>query len=64
MADYLGALEESPQDGNRNPIDRVERTLNQMKSILAKPPQFLLCILLERKNSDLYGDFIISCVKE
>nr|AJP06231.1 AGO5 [Pinus tabuliformis] len=55
MADCLGVLEEGPQDRNRNPVDRVERMLNQMKSRLPKPPHFLLCILPERKNSDLYG---------
>jgi eukaryotic translation initiation factor 2C len=55
MANSLGIVEESPQDRNRNPVDRVERMLNQMKSRLPKSPQFLLCILPERKTSDLYG---------
>lgn len=55
MASCLGIVEESQQDKNRNPVDRVERMLNQMKSRLPKPPQFLLCILPERKTSDLYG---------
>ena len=47
MADYLGVLEENPQDRNRNPIVRVERMLGQMKSRLPKLTQFLLCVLPE-----------------
>ena len=59
MIDYLGVLEESPQDINNNPFDKVERMLSQMKSRLLRPPQFSLCILPERKNNDLYGDCVI-----
>ena len=59
MGDYLGVLEESPQDKNKNLVDRVERMLSQMKSRLPRPPQFLLCILPKRKNIDLYGDCVI-----
>ena len=59
MVDYLGVLEESPQDINKNPFDKVERMLSQMKSRLPRPPEFLLCILRERKNSGLYGDCVI-----
>lgn len=62
MADCLRVLEESLQDRNRNPVDRVERMLSQMKCRHPKMPHFLLCILPERKNSDLYGDCVIFCV--
>ena len=59
MGDYLGVLEESPQDRNKNLVDRVERMLSQMKSRLPRPPQFLLYIFRERKNIDLYVDCVI-----
>ncbi|XP_009801790.1 protein argonaute 4A-like [Nicotiana sylvestris] len=48
-------FEENPQF-RRNPAPvRVEKMLEAVKSKLPSPPQFLLCILPERKNSDLYG---------
>nr|GMD40226.1 protein argonaute 4A-like [Ipomoea batatas] len=34
---------------------RVEKMIEMLKSKLPSPPQFLLCVLPERKNSDLYG---------
>nr|AJA90771.1 Argonaute 4 [Ginkgo biloba] len=55
MSTCGGVLEEPPNGRNLNPIDRVERMLEQMKAKLPNPPEFLLCILPERKTSDLYG---------
>ncbi|XP_049404367.1 protein argonaute 4A-like [Solanum stenotomum] len=47
---------EENQQYRRNPAPvRVEKMLEELKSKLPAPPQFLLCILPERKNSDLYG---------
>ncbi|KAH9303923.1 hypothetical protein KI387_008327, partial [Taxus chinensis] len=46
---------ENPRDVRANPVDRVDRMLNQMKSKLSQPPDFLLCLLPERKTSELYG---------
>ncbi|XP_059312360.1 protein argonaute 4A-like [Lycium ferocissimum] len=47
---------EENQQFRRNPAPvRVEKMLEALKSKLPAPPQFLLCILPERKNSDLYG---------
>ncbi|XP_059653733.1 protein argonaute 4A-like isoform X2 [Cornus florida] len=34
---------------------RVEKMLDVIKSKLPGPPQFLLCILSDRKNSEIYG---------
>ncbi|CAH2070229.1 unnamed protein product [Thlaspi arvense] len=34
---------------------RVEKMFEQMTPILSKDPNFILCILSERKNSDVYG---------
>ena len=36
---------------------RVEDMFEQVKSKLPGAPKFLLCILAERKNSDVYGWF-------
>nr|DAD43168.1 TPA_asm: hypothetical protein HUJ06_001398 [Nelumbo nucifera] len=44
------------RDSKRIPSPlRVERMFEQIKSKLPGQPQFLLCILPERKNSDIYG---------
>lgn len=37
---------------------RVEDMFEQIKSKLPGAPRFLLCLLPERKNSDIYGFFI------
>lgn len=34
---------------------RVEKMFEEVQSKLPGQPQFLLCLLPERKNSDLYG---------
>ncbi|KAJ6989099.1 protein argonaute 4A-like [Populus alba x Populus x berolinensis] len=48
-------FEESPQFRRESAPVRVERMFEAIKSKLPGPPQFLLCILPERKNSDIYG---------
>ncbi|KAA8514775.1 hypothetical protein F0562_017954 [Nyssa sinensis] len=48
-------FEENPRF-RRNPAPvRVERMFEIIKSKLPGPPQFFLCILSEKKNSDIYG---------
>lgn len=37
---------------------RVEDMFEQIKSKLPGAPRFLLCLLPERKNSDIYGLFL------
>ncbi|CAN4111345.1 unnamed protein product [Withania somnifera] len=47
---------EENQQFRRNPAPvRVEKMLQELRSKITTPPQFLLCVLPERKNSDLYG---------
>lgn len=38
---------------------RVEKMFEEVQSKLPGQPQFLLCLLPERKNSDLYGKVLI-----
>ncbi|CAI9277601.1 unnamed protein product [Lactuca saligna] len=49
------AFEESPQNRRAPPLVRVEKMFEMIMSKLPGAPQFLLCLLPERKNSDLYG---------
>ncbi|KAG6605852.1 Protein argonaute 4, partial [Cucurbita argyrosperma subsp. sororia] len=48
-------FEESPQFRRAPPMVRVEKMFEEVQSKLPGQPQFLLCLLPERKNSDLYG---------
>ncbi|KAL3509941.1 hypothetical protein ACH5RR_029342 [Cinchona calisaya] len=48
-------IEEDPQNRRLSPSIRVEKMFEQIMSKLPGPPQFLLCVLPERKNSDIYG---------
>ncbi|KAL1204266.1 Protein argonaute 9 [Cardamine amara subsp. amara] len=48
-------FEEKPQFRNLSANMRVEKMFELIQSKLPGPPQFLLCILSERKNSDVYG---------
>ncbi|KAJ6829192.1 protein argonaute 16-like [Iris pallida] len=50
------ALIEEDRRWNRSgPVVRVEKMFEQVMGSLPGPPQFLLCVLPERKNSDIYG---------
>ncbi|KAI7983451.1 Protein argonaute 4 [Camellia lanceoleosa] len=48
-------FEENAQNRRAPPLVRVEKMFEQIQSKLPGAPQFLLCLLPERKNSDLYG---------
>ncbi|RWR75814.1 protein argonaute 4 [Cinnamomum micranthum f. kanehirae] len=48
-------FEENPQMRRAPPTVRVEKMFELIKSRLPGAPHFLLCLLPERKNSDLYG---------
>lgn len=48
-------LEEDPQNRRFSSSIRVERMFDLIIAKLPNPPQLLLCVLPERKNSDLYG---------
>ncbi|KAM7497011.1 hypothetical protein LguiA_021425 [Lonicera macranthoides] len=48
-------FEENPANRRAPPLVRVEKMFEDIQSKLPGAPQFLLCILPERKNSLLYG---------
>lgn len=48
-------FQENPQNRRAPPMARVEKMFEDIQSKLPGAPQFLLCLLPERKNSDLYG---------
>uniref|UniRef100_A0A2N9FLS5 Piwi domain-containing protein n=1 Tax=Fagus sylvatica TaxID=28930 RepID=A0A2N9FLS5_FAGSY len=57
-------FQENPQTRRAPPMVRVEKMLEDMQSKLPGAPQFLLCLLPERKNSDLYGPWKRKCLAE
>ncbi|CAL5342360.1 unnamed protein product [Camellia sinensis] len=48
-------IEEDPQYTTSSPLVRVEKMFELITAKLPRPPEFLLCVLAERKNSDIYG---------
>ncbi|KAK1280073.1 Protein argonaute 4B [Acorus gramineus] len=48
-------FEESPQMRRAPPVARVDDMFEQIKTKLPGAPTFLLCLLPERKNCDIYG---------
>ncbi|KAL9274009.1 argonaute 4B-like protein, partial [Drosera capensis] len=48
-------FEENPQVRRAPPLVRVEKMFEQIQEKLPGAPQFLLCLLPERKNCDVYG---------
>ncbi|KAL1817283.1 hypothetical protein DCAR_0521706 [Daucus carota subsp. sativus] len=55
IARPFDVFEENPQHRRAPPLVRVEKMFESMMSKLPGAPQFLLCLLPERKNSLLYG---------
>ncbi|CAD5168573.1 unnamed protein product, partial [Musa acuminata subsp. malaccensis] len=48
-------FEEDREWVRSDPVVRVEKMFEKIKANLPEHPQFLLCVLPERKNSDIYG---------
>ncbi|XP_022866891.1 protein argonaute 4-like isoform X1 [Olea europaea var. sylvestris] len=48
-------FEENPQFRRAPPLVRVEKMFEEIQSKLPGAPKFLLCLLPERKNCDIYG---------
>lgn len=48
-------IEEEHQYRRAGPLIRVEKMFEQIKVKLPGPPQFIMCVLPEKKNSDIYG---------
>ncbi|KAK1433730.1 hypothetical protein QVD17_10645 [Tagetes erecta] len=55
-------IEERPEFRRAPPPVRVEKMFENIKRELPGPPYFLLCILPERKNSDIYGPWKRKCL--
>ncbi|KAM0058620.1 putative post-transcriptional gene silencing PAZ-Argonaute family [Helianthus debilis subsp. tardiflorus] len=62
--DPFDVFEESPQNRRAPPVVRVEKMFDFIQSKFPDAPQFLLCLLPERKNSDLYGPWKKKCLAE
>ena len=52
-------FDENPSMRRSPPVRRVEDMFEQVKTKLPGAPKFLLCVLAERKNSDIYGWLIL-----
>ncbi|KAJ4842691.1 Protein argonaute 4B [Turnera subulata] len=57
-------FEESPQNRRESAPVRVERMLESLQSKLPDRPNLLLCILPERKNSEIYGPWKRKCLSD
>ncbi|XP_057792714.1 protein argonaute 16 isoform X1 [Salvia miltiorrhiza] len=55
-------IEEDPQCRRASPVVRVEKMFEHIMAKLPGPPQFLLCVLPERKNCDIYGPWKKKCL--
>ncbi|XP_010556972.1 PREDICTED: protein argonaute 6 [Tarenaya hassleriana] len=55
-------FEEDPQSRRMTPVKRVEKMFEQMKAKLPDTPYFILCVLPERKNCDIYGPWKKKCL--
>ncbi|KAH7846364.1 hypothetical protein Vadar_013047 [Vaccinium darrowii] len=60
----LTLTEEDQQYRRSGPIARVEKMFELIKSKLPKEPQFILCVLPEKKNSDIYGPWKRKCLSD
>ncbi|XP_066334364.1 protein argonaute 16-like [Miscanthus floridulus] len=48
-------VDEDSQSRRCSPVERVEKMFEKVKTSLPGPPEFLLCVLPQRKNCDIYG---------
>ncbi|GMI81835.1 OVEREXPRESSOR OF CATIONIC PEROXIDASE 11, ARGONAUTE 4 [Hibiscus trionum] len=55
IAEPFDIFSEMGQNRRLPPVARVEKMFEMIQSKLPGAPQFLLCLLPDRKNSDLYG---------
>ncbi|XP_062208482.1 protein argonaute 4A [Phragmites australis] len=58
------AFEENPSMRRAPAVKRVDDMFDQVKTKLPGAPKFLLCVLAERKNSDVYGPWKKKCLAE
>ncbi|KAI4363779.1 hypothetical protein MLD38_019952 [Melastoma candidum] len=60
----LGLMEEDPNLRRCNPVTRVDKMLERIRGKLTNPPDFILCVLPERKNSEIYGPWKKKCLAD
>lgn len=48
-------IEEDQHSRRASPVDRVENMFEQMMAKMSDAPSFILCVLPEKKNSNIYG---------
>ncbi|CAI9271842.1 unnamed protein product [Lactuca saligna] len=58
----FGVIEENPQFKRSPAPIRVDKMFEAIRQRLPGPPSFILCILPERKNSDIYGPWKRKCL--
>ncbi|KAL8246612.1 hypothetical protein R6Q59_007828 [Mikania micrantha] len=64
LDDPYEIIEESPQYRRAPASVRVDMMVENMRQALPGPPYFVLCILPERKNSEIYGPWKRKCLVE
>ncbi|XP_065875578.1 protein argonaute 16 [Euphorbia lathyris] len=57
-------VEEEPQSAKASPFTRVEKMFERIRTKFPTAPRFILCVLAERKNSDIYGPWKKECLSE
>ncbi|XVE72463.1 hypothetical protein DITRI_Ditri11bG0041100 [Diplodiscus trichospermus] len=57
-------IEEDRQTAQASPPARVEAMFEQIIAKLPGPPDFILCVLPVRKNSDIYGPWKKKCLSD
>ncbi|XP_044465053.1 protein argonaute 16 isoform X3 [Mangifera indica] len=57
-------IEEDQQSRRTSPVVRVDKMFDQITAKLPEPPQLILCVLPERKNSDIYGPWKRRCLSD
>ncbi|CAI0460285.1 unnamed protein product [Linum tenue] len=57
-------IDEYPQLRRSSPLARVESMFEQVRDKLPGPPEFILCLLPQRKNSDIYGPWKKKCLSD
>ncbi|XP_022930861.1 protein argonaute 16-like [Cucurbita moschata] len=55
-------IEEDQHSRRASPVDRVENMFEQIMAKLPNPPSFILCVLPEKKNSNIYGPWKKKCL--
>lgn len=55
-------IEEDQHSRRASPVDRVENMFEQMMAKMSDAPSFILCVLPEKKNSNIYGPWKKKCL--